>query len=128
MIKDVCYLGDAEATCSANQLASHGLLTLLISCLFSPGSIWEWVTLSSPPRREASCRRKALAAEEVCERVSQARRDAERQCRLAEQEARERAQESQSWKEKHQALAATLKAQEDLRSQRQNKAVSGPRF
>ncbi|XP_048829618.1 uncharacterized protein LOC125706821 [Brienomyrus brachyistius] len=72
--------------------------------------------------KEASSRRKAVAAEEVCERVSQARRDAERQCRLAEQETRERAEESLSWKEKHQAMAATLKALEDLRSQRQNKA------
>ncbi|KAL7878700.1 hypothetical protein AOLI_G00096740 [Acnodon oligacanthus] len=72
--------------------------------------------------KEASWRRRAAAAEEQSERASKAQEQAEKERRLAEREKEERISECLSWREKHQALADIFRAQEDLKSQRQNKA------
>lgn len=74
--------------------------------------------------REASSRRRAEAAEEQSERCSKAQQQAEQERRLAQKEKEERISECLSWREKHQTLADIFRAQEDLKSQRQNKAVS----
>ncbi|XP_072551929.1 uncharacterized protein [Salminus brasiliensis] len=72
--------------------------------------------------KEVSSRRRAAAAEEQGERAGKAQKQAEQERRLAEREKEERISECLSWREKHQALADIFRAQEDLKSQRQNKA------
>lgn len=74
--------------------------------------------------REVSSRRRALVAEEQSEKDSQAKQEANQERRLVEKERQERTTECLNWREKHQALADIFKAQEDLKSQRQSKAVS----
>lgn len=69
-------------------------------------------------------RRRALVAEEQSEKASRAKQEANQERRLVEKERQERTAECLNWREKHQALADIFKAQEDLKSQRQNKAVS----
>ncbi|XP_078804340.1 uncharacterized protein LOC105353641 isoform X2 [Oryzias latipes] len=71
---------------------------------------------------EMGLRHKAMALEQESKRASQAQREAEAERRLVEKERQERAAESRSWREKHQELADVLRAQEDLKAQRQNKA------
>ncbi|XP_072241286.1 uncharacterized protein [Leuresthes tenuis] len=67
-------------------------------------------------------RRRAAALEEESKRAIQAQREAEAERRLAEKERLERTAESLSWREKYQELADILRAQEDLKAQRQSKA------
>nr|XP_015193588.1 PREDICTED: spindle pole body component 110-like [Lepisosteus oculatus] len=71
--------------------------------------------------KEVSSRRRALSAEEASEQAVKARLEAEREKRLLEHERQERMAEGLVWRERHQALADVLKAQEELYSQRQNK-------
>ena len=71
-----------------------------------------------------SSRRRALAAEEQSERSSKAQQEAEQGRRVAEEEREHRTSECLGWREKHQAAENILRAQEDLRAQRRNKAVS----
>ncbi|KAG5273472.1 hypothetical protein AALO_G00151690 [Alosa alosa] len=72
--------------------------------------------------KEVSSRRRALAAEEQSERSSKAQQEAEQARRLAERERDECTSECLGWREKHQTLENILKAQEDLKAQRRNKA------
>ncbi|XP_026783065.2 uncharacterized protein LOC113534448 [Pangasianodon hypophthalmus] len=72
--------------------------------------------------KEVSWRRKAAAAEEQSERAIKQQQQAEHESRLAKREKDKSVSECLSWREKHQALADILRAQEDLISQRQNKA------
>ncbi|XP_066540557.1 golgin subfamily A member 6-like protein 26 [Hoplias malabaricus] len=72
--------------------------------------------------KEVSWRRRAAAAEEQSERSSKAQQQAEQERRLADREKEERINECLNWRQKHQALADIFRAQEDLKSQRQNKA------
>lgn len=71
-----------------------------------------------------SWRRRAAAAEEQTERAVKEQQQAEHESRLAKRENDKSVTECLSWREKHQALADMFRAQEDLISQRQNKAVS----
>ncbi|XP_051237689.1 uncharacterized protein LOC127352901 [Dicentrarchus labrax] len=71
---------------------------------------------------EVNSRRRAMASEEESKKANQARREAEAERRLAEKERQERTAECLSWREKHQELADRLRAQEDLKALRQNKA------
>ncbi|XP_047451857.1 microtubule-associated tumor suppressor 1 homolog [Mugil cephalus] len=71
---------------------------------------------------ELNWRRRAIASEEESKKASQAQREADAERRLAEKERQERTAECLSWREKHQQLANTLRAQEDLKALRQNKA------
>lgn len=64
-----------------------------------------------------------MALEEQNERASQDQREAEAERRLVDKERQERTAECLSWREKHRELAEILRAQEELRDQRQNKAV-----
>lgn len=68
-------------------------------------------------------RRRAAAAEEQSERAIKEQQQAEHESRLAKREKDKSVTECLSWREKHQALADIYRAQEDLISQRQNKAV-----
>ncbi|XP_042563344.1 inner centromere protein [Clupea harengus] len=72
--------------------------------------------------KEVSSRRRALAAEEQSERSSKAQQEAEQGRRVAEEEREHRTSECLGWREKHQAAENILRAQEDLRAQRRNKA------
>ncbi|KAJ8002715.1 hypothetical protein DPEC_G00161820 [Dallia pectoralis] len=72
--------------------------------------------------REASSRRRALVAEEQSEKANQAKLEAVQERRMEERGRQERTAECFSWREKHKALADIFRAQEDLKSQRQNKA------
>ncbi|XP_029613331.1 uncharacterized protein LOC115196622 [Salmo trutta] len=72
--------------------------------------------------KEVNSRRRALVAEEQSEKASRAKQEANQERRLVEKERQERTAECLNWREKHQALADIFKAQEDLKSQRQNKA------
>lgn len=74
--------------------------------------------------REVNSRRRALVAEEYSERAKKAQQDAEQERHLAEREKEDRTRECLSWREKHQDLAEIIRAQEELKSQRQTKAVS----
>lgn len=69
-------------------------------------------------------RRRTAAAEEQRERAIKGQQQAEHDSRTAKREKDNSASECLSWREKHQALADIFRAQEDLISQRQNKAVS----
>lgn len=69
-------------------------------------------------------RRRAAAAEEQRERAIIEQQQAEHEGRLAKREKDKSVSECLSWREKYQALADIFRAQEDLISQRQNKAVS----
>lgn len=77
-----------------------------------------------PLCREVNSRRRALVAEEQSERANKAQQEAEQERHLAEQERQDRTRECLSWREKHQALAEVIRAQEELMSLRQTKAVS----
>nr|XP_055030975.1 myosin-9-like [Misgurnus anguillicaudatus] len=72
--------------------------------------------------KEVNSRRRALLAEEQCERANKAQQDAEQERKLAEREREDRTRECLSWREKHQNLAEIIRAQEELKSQRQTKA------
>ncbi|XP_076850994.1 uncharacterized protein LOC143501258 [Brachyhypopomus gauderio] len=72
--------------------------------------------------REAGWRRRAEAAEEQSERAGRAALQAEQERKMAEREREARSRECLSWREKHQDLADAFRTQEDLKSQRQNKA------
>ncbi|KAG9329991.1 hypothetical protein JZ751_028367 [Albula glossodonta] len=74
--------------------------------------------------REESARRRAQTAEQQSASAAEAQRQAERGRRLAEAERQDCAAESLVWREKHQALTDILRAQDDLKAQRQNKAVT----
>lgn len=76
--------------------------------------------------REVNSRRRALVAEEQSERANKALQEAEQERHLVEQERQDRTRECLSWREKHQALAEVIRAQEELKSLRQTKAVSPP--
>ncbi|XP_069574726.1 golgin subfamily A member 6-like protein 25 [Brachyistius frenatus] len=71
---------------------------------------------------ERTSRRRAMASEEESNKASQAQREAEAERRRAEKDKQERTLECLSWREKHRELDDTLRAQEDLKAQRQNKA------
>ncbi|XP_035801019.2 uncharacterized protein LOC118469836 [Amphiprion ocellaris] len=71
---------------------------------------------------ELNSRRRAMASEEESKKANQAQREAEAERRLAEKERQDRTAECLSWREKHQELANTFRAQEDLKALRQNKA------
>lgn len=73
--------------------------------------------------REVNSRRRALVAEEQRERANKAQQEAEQERHLAEREREDRTRECLSWREKHQALAEVIRAQEELKSLRQTKAV-----
>lgn len=64
-----------------------------------------------------------MASEEESKKASQAQREADAERRLAEKERQERTAECLGWRERHQQLASTIQAQEDLKALRQNKAV-----
>ncbi|KAF7699006.1 golgin subfamily A member 6-like protein 22 [Silurus meridionalis] len=72
--------------------------------------------------KEASWRRKAAAAEEESQRAIKELQQAEHESRLSKRDKDKSVSECLSWREKHQALADIFRAQEDLISQRQNKA------
>ncbi|XP_056621967.1 myosin-9 isoform X3 [Triplophysa dalaica] len=72
--------------------------------------------------KEVNSRRRALVAEEYSERAKKAQQDAEQERNLAEREKEDRTRECLSWREKHQDLAEIIRAQEELKSQRQTKA------
>ncbi|KAI7802493.1 putative trichohyalin-like [Triplophysa rosa] len=72
--------------------------------------------------KEVNSRRRALVAEEHSERAKKAQQDAEQERNLAEREKEDRTRECLSWRDKHQALAEIIRAQEELKSQRQTKA------
>ncbi|KAK0135683.1 hypothetical protein N1851_028441 [Merluccius polli] len=72
--------------------------------------------------KEVSARRRAAAAEEQRETTGQALQEAQQERRRVEKENQERREECLVWREKHQGLADTFRAQEDLKAQRQNKA------
>ncbi|KAI1903888.1 hypothetical protein AGOR_G00000050 [Albula goreensis] len=72
--------------------------------------------------REETARRRAQTAEQQSASAAEAQRQAERGRRLAEAERQDCAAESLVWREKHQALTDILRAQDDLKAQRQNKA------
>eukprot|EP00064_Thunnus_orientalis_P002925 superscaffoldBa00000229_g2933 len=75
---------------------------------------------------EVNSRRRAIASEEESKKANQAQREADAERRLAEKERQERTAECLSWREKHQVLADTFRAQEDLKAQRQNKGEGDP--
>lgn len=62
-------------------------------------------------------------SEEQRERANKAQQEAEQERHLAEREREDRTRECLSWREKHQALAEVIRAQEELKSLRQTKAV-----
>lgn len=64
-----------------------------------------------------------MASEEESKKANQAQREAEAERRLAEKERQERTAECLGWREKHQVLADRFRAQEDLKTLRQNKGV-----
>ncbi|KTF72527.1 hypothetical protein cypCar_00026770, partial [Cyprinus carpio] len=72
--------------------------------------------------KEVNSRRRAQVAEEQRERADKAQREAEQERHLAEREREDRTRECLSWREKHQALAEVIRAQEELKSLRQTKA------
>lgn len=72
---------------------------------------------------ETNWRRRATASEEESGKARRAEQEAEAERRLAERERQERTAECLSWREKHQELAASFRAQEDLKALRQSKAV-----
>ncbi|XP_062317747.1 golgin subfamily A member 6-like protein 22 [Osmerus eperlanus] len=72
--------------------------------------------------KEVSTRRRALTSEEQRERAERAQLEADQERRVAERERQERTAECLGWREKHQNLTDIFRAQEDLKSQRQNKA------
>ncbi|KAL0968638.1 hypothetical protein UPYG_G00269500 [Umbra pygmaea] len=72
--------------------------------------------------KEVNSRRRALQAEELSVKANQAKLEADQERRLAEKERQERTAECLTWREKHMVLADIFRAQEDLKSQRQNKA------
>lgn len=74
--------------------------------------------------REASWRRRAVTAEEEIERIRKELQQVEQEARLDKKQKEERISECLKWREKHQDLAEIFTAQEELKSQRQNKAVS----
>lgn len=76
---------------------------------------------------ELNLRRRAAASEEESRKAQQAQQEADGERRLAERERQERTAECLSWREKHQELAARVRAQDDLKALRQNKAVRGGR-
>lgn len=76
--------------------------------------------------REVNSRRRALVAEEQRERANKAQQEAEQERHLAEREREDRTRECLSWREKHQVLAEVIRAQEELKSLRQTKAVCPP--
>ncbi|KAI3370999.1 hypothetical protein L3Q82_023654 [Scortum barcoo] len=71
---------------------------------------------------EVNSRRRAVASEEESKKANQAQREAEAERRLAEKERQERTAECLSWREKHRELVDKLRAEEDLKALRQNKA------
>ncbi|KAG7333298.1 hypothetical protein KOW79_003433 [Hemibagrus wyckioides] len=72
--------------------------------------------------KEVTWRRRAAAAEEQRERAIKEQQQAEHESRLAKREKDKSVSECLSWREKYQALADIFRAQEELISQRQNKA------
>nr|XP_021323459.1 zinc finger CCCH domain-containing protein 13-like isoform X1 [Danio rerio] len=72
--------------------------------------------------KEVNSRRRALVAEEQRERANKAQQEAEQERHLSERERQERTRECLSWREKHHTLAEVIRAQEELKSLRQNKA------
>ena len=64
-----------------------------------------------------------MAAEEQRETTGLALQEAQQERRRVEKESQERREEGLVWREKHQGLADVLRAQEDLKALRQNKAV-----
>ncbi|CAL8320394.1 unnamed protein product [Gadus morhua 'NCC'] len=71
---------------------------------------------------EVCARRRAAAAEGQRDTAAQALQEAQQERRRVEKESQERREEGLGWREKHQGLADVLRAQEDLKAQRQNKA------
>ncbi|KAJ8344040.1 hypothetical protein SKAU_G00313690 [Synaphobranchus kaupii] len=72
--------------------------------------------------REGSARHRAVDAEQQVVKANEAQREAERERRLAVAERQDSAADCLSWRQKHQALSDTFRAQEDLKAQRQSKA------
>ncbi|XP_030221897.1 calponin homology domain-containing protein DDB_G0272472 [Gadus morhua] len=72
--------------------------------------------------KEVCARRRAAAAEGQRDTAAQALQEAQQERRRVEKESQERREEGLGWREKHQGLADVLRAQEDLKAQRQNKA------
>ncbi|CAL8296071.1 unnamed protein product [Boreogadus saida] len=72
--------------------------------------------------KEVCARRRAAAAEGQRDTAAQALQEAQQERRRVETESQERREEGLGWREKHQGLADVLRAQEDLKAQRQNKA------
>ncbi|XP_074533974.1 uncharacterized protein LOC141796645 [Halichoeres trimaculatus] len=71
---------------------------------------------------EMNSRRRAMVSEEESKKANQAQREAEAERRLAEKERQDRTAECLSWRQKHQEIADRLRAEEDLKALRQNKA------
>ncbi|CAN9498925.1 unnamed protein product [Ophioblennius macclurei] len=71
---------------------------------------------------ELGLRRRATALDEEGRKAKQGQREAEAERRQVEKERQEKAAECLSWRERHQELANRLRAEEDLRALRQNKA------
>nr|XP_021328937.1 trichohyalin-like isoform X2 [Danio rerio] len=71
--------------------------------------------------KEVNSRRRALVAEEQRERANKAQQEAEQERHLSERERQERTRECLSWREKHHTLDEVIRAQEELKSLRQNK-------
>ncbi|XP_051513204.1 polyamine-modulated factor 1-binding protein 1-like [Myxocyprinus asiaticus] len=71
--------------------------------------------------KEVISRRRALVAEEQSEMANKAKQEAEQERHLAERDRQDRTRECLNWREKHQALAEIIRAQEELKSQRQTK-------
>ncbi|XP_056455486.1 huntingtin-interacting protein 1-related protein [Gadus chalcogrammus] len=72
--------------------------------------------------KEVCARRRAAAAEGQRDTAAQALQEAQQERRRVDKESQERREEGLGWREKHQGLADVLRAQEDLKAQRQNKA------
>lgn len=71
---------------------------------------------------ELNTRRRAVVSEEESKKANQAQREAEAERRLSEKERQERVSECLEWRQRHQALVEKIRAEEDLRALRQNKA------
>ncbi|CAL8375993.1 unnamed protein product [Arctogadus glacialis] len=67
-------------------------------------------------------RKGGAAAEGQRDTAAQALQEAQQERRRVDKESQERREEGLGWREKHQGLADVLRAQEDLKAQRQNKA------
>ncbi|XP_055078538.1 trichohyalin [Periophthalmus magnuspinnatus] len=71
---------------------------------------------------EQNSRRRAVMSEEESQKANQAQREADAERRLAEKDRHERVSECLQWKERFQDLSLRIRAEEELRALRQNKA------